>query len=144
MKTSKRTIVLMTVELSEVDLDIAIDNYPKVERQILEYVGEKTNKPWQYMDDVSISMTIEFKTNAPTKHDPVQYAHIDDPTKDNTLVGPFGVSSTFSPDGDTLPIQSDPHKPTPDTETKDQLMDPGTMIENLAKDYKPSPDDEEF
>ena len=30
MKTSKRTIVLMTVELSEVDLDIAIDNYPRL------------------------------------------------------------------------------------------------------------------
>ena len=126
MKTSKRTIVLMTVELSEIDLDIAIDNYPKVERQILDYIQFK-GCVIPEEKDVYISMTVELRV-------------------DSRVVDRAELSKEAEVE---LFIKSEPQEPEikepppPDTETKDQIMDPGAMIENLAKDYKPSLDEEE-
>ena len=127
MKTSKRTIVLMTVELSEVDLDIAIDNYPKVEKQILDYIRKKEGILPEDSKDVCISMTVELRVDSRV----VDRAEL---TKEAE------VELFIKPEPQEPEIKT---PPPPDTETKDQLMDPGAMIENLAKDYKPSLDEEE-
>ena len=134
MKMSKRTIVLMTVELSEIDLDIAIDNYPKVERQVLDYIRKKQGVLPDDSKDVGISMTVELR--------------VDSRVIDRAALAAEAEVQMFQADATPYEAEVELHKetqkPPPDTETKDQLMDPGTMIDNLAKDYKPSSDDEEF
>ena len=136
MKTSKRTIVLMTVELSEVDLDIAIDNYPKVERQVLDYIRRKEGILPEDSRDVGISMTVELRVDSRV----IDRAGLTKEAEVEMYVKPSYSWQEYGPESQE-PNELAP--PPPDTETKDQLMDPGTMIENLAKDYKPSSDDEE-
>ena len=130
MKTYKKTVVVHTVELSEVDLDIAIENYPAVEKQVLDYIQTVGAYPHEGvapedLKDVRISMTVEF-----------------------TIEGVVDFESrkpkAFKADiiSDRPEISSDPDEynppPPPDTETKDVIMDPGTMMANLAKDFKPT------
>ena len=137
MKTSKRTIVLMTVELSEVDLDIAIDNYPKVERQVLDYIQFK-GCVIPEEKDVYISMTVELRVDSRVvdRAELSKEADIEMYVKDK--------ADSAGVDGYLTRVEAVNTPPPPNTEGKDQIMDPGTMIENLAKDYKPSLDEEEF
>ena len=127
MKTFKKTVVVHTVELSEVDLDVAIENYPAVEKQVLDYISRRYGKMVGGCKDVSISMTVEFKTEGGTLDGFI-------PQSDDVLWPDIELS-------DQPEISSDPDEynppPPPDTESKDVIMDPGTMMANLAKDYKP-------
>ena len=130
MKTSKKTIVLNMVELSEIDLDVAIENYPEVERQVLAYI--KTRDPNINLPparDVSISMTVEFKTEGifQDKKSPHPNEFLKPPTQDNTLVGPIDI----------------PESQAPNTETKDVIMEPGALMGNLIKNSKPADDEED-
>ena len=134
MKTSQKTIVLHTIELSEIDLDIAIDNYPKVERQILDYIQFK-GCVIPEEKDVYISMTVELRVDSRV----VDRAELSKEAEVEMYIKP--IPETLDLTFTKTPEISFP--PPPNTETKDQIMDPGTMIENLANNYKPSPDDEE-
>ena len=136
MKTSQKTIVLHTIELSEVDLDIAIVNYPNVEQQILGYIkkwflSKKLPIP---MHDISISMTVEFKTEDKIlngREPVIHYAHID---------SALGLAVALPPDHPTASREFDP---TPNTETKDVIMEPGALMGNLIKNSKPADDEED-
>ena len=127
MKTSQKTIVLYTIELSEVDLDIAIENYPAVEKQVLDYISRRYGKMVGCCKDVSISMTVEFKTEG----DPLD-GFIPQPA--DALWPDIELSDRPEASSDQT---EDIEPPPPDTESKDVIMDPGTMVANLAKDYKP-------
>ena len=116
MKTSKKNIVVYTMELSEVDLDIAIDNYPKVEKQILDYIRRKQGVVPEDSKDVCISMTVELRV-------------------DSRVVDRAELSKEAEVE---LFVKEDIEPPPPDTESKDVIMDPGTMMANLAKDFKPT------
>jgi hypothetical protein len=142
MKTSKRTVVLMTVELNEVDLDIAIDNYPKVESQILDYIRKKEGIVPDDSKDVCISMTVELKVDNLVVNRVIRARAAE---VERHMKPDVGYPERPEIDMGTPPrFNEGPLLPPPlNTETKDQLMDPGTMIDNLARDFKPSPDDEE-
>ena len=116
MKTSKKNIVVYTMELSEVDLDIAIDNYPKVEKQILDYVERKEGLFPIGLDGFSILMTVELR--------------VDGFMADRAELPKEAEVEMF--------IKEDIEPPPADTESKDVIMDPGTMMANLAKDFKPT------
>jgi len=135
MKTFKKTVVVHTVELSEVDLDIAIENYPAVEKQVLDYIQTVGAYPHEGvapedLKDVRISMTVEFTIEGGTL---------------DGFISQYPPDDVLWPDiklPDRPEISSDPDEynppPPPDTESKDVIMDPGTMMANLAKDFKPT------
>ena len=128
VKTFKKTVVLHNVELSEVDLDIAIENYPAVEKQVLDYI-ERLSGCWVSKKVYfQLTMTVEFKTEG----DPL-YGFIPQPA--DALWPDIELSDRPEASSDQT---EDIEPPPPDTESKDVIMDPGTMMANLAKDYKPT------
>lgn len=137
MKILRKTMVVYEVKLSETDLDVAIEDYPKVEKQILRFIKKTAGFDVSTMfSDISISTIVKFSTEENIQSQLAAIsAEASIKPKDPEDKPKESETETISPDMNQPDIPDQP-----DTESKDVIMNPDDMMYNLIKDFKPSPD----